>query len=237
MPFGPRGIYKLVPRLSWQSDEQVSKVLARVSPGARIVDLGAGGRKISPETIALDFAPDSSTDVVGDVQRLPFRDASLDLVYATGLFEHVADERAVIAEMRRVLKPGGIVHVEVPFLEQYHEDPIDCRRLTVQGLELEMRSAGFETLGKGAHIGPTVTLLNAFARWCALWLEGDNRVARAASFACYAGLATVLYPFKFLDAILIRKKNAHRLAMGVYYTGAKREGAGAGGQATGSSLL
>jgi SAM-dependent methyltransferase len=227
MPFGPRGIYKLVPRLSWQSDEQVSKVLARVAPGARIVDLGAGGRRISPATIALDFAPDHDTDVVGDVQRLPFRDASLDLVYATGLFEHVADERAVIAEMRRVLKTGGIVHVEVPFLEQYHEDPIDCRRLTVQGLELEMSAAGFETLGKGAHIGPTVTLLNAFARWCALWLEGDSLPARACSFGCYALLSTVLYPFKFLDWILIRKKNAHRLAMGVYYTGAKRAAAGA----------
>jgi SAM-dependent methyltransferase len=219
MPFGPRGIYRLIPRLSWQADEQVSSVEARMGPGARAVDLGAGGRKISPETICLDFIAQENTDVIGDVQRLPFRDASLDLVYATGLFEHVLDERAVIAEMRRVLKIGGIVHVEVPFLEQYHEDPIDCRRLTVQGLELEMSAAGFETVKKGAHIGPTVTLLNTFARWVSLWLEGDNVVCKALSFAAYAALATVLYPFKFLDWILIRKRNAHRLAMGVYYTG------------------
>lgn len=219
MPFGPRGIYTFIPRLSWQADEQVSKVLARVGPGARIVDLGAGGRKISAGTVCLDFISQTNTDVVGDVQRLPFADASLDLVYATGLFEHVLDERAVIAEMRRVLKPGGLVHIEVPFLEQYHEDPIDCRRMTVQGLELAMQGSGFDTVKKGAHIGPTVTLLNAFARWVALWFEGDNVVCRATSFACYSLLATVLYPFKFLDWILIRKKNAHRLAMGVYYTG------------------
>src|SRR6185295_19406749 len=113
--------------------------------------------------------PGPGTDVVGDVQRLPFRDASIDLVYATGLFEHVADERAVIAEIARVLKRGGRVHVEVPFLEQYHEDPIDCRRMTAPGLELEMRSFGFETEASGAHIGPTVTLLNTTARWWALW--------------------------------------------------------------------
>jgi SAM-dependent methyltransferase len=156
------------------------------------------------------------------VQRLPFRDGSLDLVYATGLFEHVLDERAVIAEMRRVLKPGGLVHIEVPFLEQYHEDPIDCRRMTVQGLELAMSAAGFDTLKKGAHIGPTVTVLNASARWASLWFEGENVVSKALSFACYSLLATIFYPFKFLDWILIKKKNAHRLAMGVYYTGRKQ---------------
>jgi SAM-dependent methyltransferase len=216
MPFGPRGIYRLIPRLSWQADEQVSKVEKTVGPRARIVDLGAGGRKISPSTVCLDFIAQENTDVIGDVQRLPFKDGSLDLVYATGLFEHVRDE---LAEMRRVLKVGGLVHVEVPFLEQYHEDPIDCRRMTVQGLELEMSAFGFDTVKKGAHIGPTVTLLNMFARWVSLWLEGDNAVCKAASFAAYASLATLLYPFKFLDWILIKKKNAHRLAMGVYYTG------------------
>lgn len=222
MPFGPQGIYRRIPSLTWQSDEQVSRVLARAGPEARIVDLGAGGRRISPRTVCLDFVRGSGTDVVGDVQRLPFRDGSLDLVYATGLFEHVLDERAVIAEMRRVLKPGGIAHVEVPFLEQYHEDPIDCRRLTVQGLEIEMRAAGFETVAKGAHIGPTVTLVNMIARWASLWFEGESRIAKALSFGCFAVLSTLLWPVKFLDRYLIRKRGAQTLAMGVFYTGVRR---------------
>lgn len=222
MPYGPRGLYTLIPRLTWQSAEQVSRVLAQAPRGARIVDLGAGGRKISPETIALDFIPDANTNVVGDVQRLPFADGSLDLVYATGLLEHVQDERAVIAEIHRVLKIGGLAHIEVPFLEQYHEDPIDCRRLTVAGLEMAMRERGFETVAKGAHIGPTVTMLNTLARWAALWFEGDNRVCKVLSGACFALLSTVFWPFKFLDGILIRKKGAHTLALGVYFTGAKK---------------
>ena len=221
MPYGPRGFYKLIPRLTWQSDEQVSKVLARVPATSRIVDLGAGGRKISGNTICVDFVAAQNTDVVADVQRLPFRDESIDLVYATGLFEHVADERAVIAEIRRVLKTGGLVHVEVPFLEQYHEDPIDCRRMTVQGLEMEMRAFRFETVQKGPHIGPTVTMLNLVARWWALWFEGKNVVSKALSAGTFVLLSTLFYPFKFLDRFLIRKPNAHVLAMGVYYTGVK----------------
>jgi SAM-dependent methyltransferase len=221
MPFGPRGLYRWIPRLTWQARAEVERVLARAPAGARIVDLGAGGRRISPETICLDFVPDAGTDVVGNVEVLPFRDASVDLVYATGLFEHVADERALIDEIRRVLKPGAVVHVEVPFLEQYHEDPIDCRRFTAPGLELLMRRSGFRTLASGAHIGPTVAMLNLVARWCALWLEGRGVVPRALSFGCFVALSTVFWPFKFLDAILIRREGAHRLAMGVFYTGAR----------------
>jgi SAM-dependent methyltransferase len=222
MPFGPRGIYRFLPRLTWQARAQVDRVLARVPPSARVVDLGAGGRRISPGTIAVDFVADGNTDVVADVQRLPFADASIDLVYATGLLEHVVDERAVIAEIGRVLKPGGIAHLEVPFLEQYHEDPIDVRRLTAPGLERALASAGFDTLESGPHIGPTVTLLNTTARWWALWLEGESRLAKALSFGVFAFLSTVFWPFKFLDALLIQKRGAHTLALGVYVTGRKR---------------
>jgi len=221
MPYGPRGIYRLIPSLTWQCDEQVSKVLLRTGAGARIADLGAGGRRITPETICVDFVAGEGTDVVGDVGRLPFRDGSLDLVFATGLLEHVEDERAVIGEIHRVLRRGGLVHVEIPFLEQYHEDPIDCRRLTADGLERAMRAAGFRTLGRGAHIGPTVTLLNTSARWWSLWFEGESRLARGLSFACFAALSCVFWPLRFLDRLLIRRKGAEGLAMGVYFTGEK----------------
>ena len=221
MPYGPRGIYRLIPNLTWQCEEQVASVLARVGNGAKVVDLGAGGRRISPKTVALDFVAGPGTNVVGDVQRLPFRDGSVDLVFATGLFEHVEDERAVIGEIRRVLKTGGLVHVEIPFLEAYHEDPIDVRRLTADGLDRAMRRAGFKTLRRGGHIGPTVALVSLAARWGALWFEGDGKVAKILSFATFTGASIVLWPLKFLDRLLSRKKGAHGLSMGVYFTGEK----------------
>ena len=221
MPYGPRGIYRLIPNLTWQCDEQVASALARAGARARIVDLGAGGRRISPNTVAVDFVAGPDTDVVGDVQRLPFRDGSIDLVFATGLFEHVEDERAVIAEIRRILRTGGLVHVEIPFLEAYHEDPIDVRRLTADGLDRAMQSQGFRTLRRGGHIGPTVALVSLAARWSALWFEGEGRIAKALSFATFTAASFLLWPFKFLDGLLRRKKGAHGLSMGVYFTGEK----------------
>ncbi|MBL8862903.1 MAG: class I SAM-dependent methyltransferase [Planctomycetes bacterium] len=224
MPFGPQGLYRAIPAIAWQSAPQVARVLELAPPGARIVDLGAGGRRITPGTVCVDFLRLASTDVIGDVARLPFRDGSADLVYATGLLEHVVDERAVLREMARILKPGGLAHVEVPFLEQYHEDPIDVRRMTVPGLALALEAAGFDVVSRGAHIGPTATLLNAWARWWALVFDGPSLPARAASLVIFVLCSTLAWPFKFLDALLIHKRRAHTLALGVYCTGRKRGG-------------
>jgi SAM-dependent methyltransferase len=221
MPWYEESYLRFFPSLTRQSRPQVESVLRRVPPGALVVDLGAGGRRISPKTVCVDFVPFSGTNLVADVQRLPIRDASVDLIFATGLLEHVADDRAVTAEAWRVLRPGGLFHVELPFLQQYHEDPIDCRRYTVEGLARELQRAGFEPLQSGAHIGPTVTMITLAAYYAALLFEGKSRAARAVSTGVFLLSSMLFYPFKFLDGLLMEKKSAHRLAFGVYCTGRK----------------
>jgi len=129
MPWGQQDFRRFIPPLTWQCRPQVRRVVADQPPGAVVVDLGAGGRRIAPQVITVDFLPVPGVDLVADVSRLPFADGSVDLAIATGVIEHLADERAFMAEIARIVRKGGIVHLEVPFLQQYHEDPIDCRRL------------------------------------------------------------------------------------------------------------
>lgn len=50
-----------------------------------------------------------------DLQDLAMPDASLDLLTASEVFEHVADDRRALAEVRRVLRPGGALAMTVPF--------------------------------------------------------------------------------------------------------------------------
>lgn len=57
----------------------------------------------------LDFA--SVEGVVSDAAALPFADASFDKVIAMHMLYHVPDQAAAIAEMHRVLKPGGTLGV------------------------------------------------------------------------------------------------------------------------------
>ncbi|MFL6197039.1 MAG: methyltransferase domain-containing protein [Thermoanaerobaculia bacterium] len=221
MPWNEETYLRFFPSLTWQSNPQVESVLRRAPDGARILDLGAGGRQIAPGVLCVDFTPFPNTRLVADVHRLPVRAGTVDVLFATGLLEHVDDERAVIAEMVRVLRPGGLAHVELPFLQQFHEDPIDCRRLTVDGLAREMKRAGLEPVSSGFHIGPTVTILTLLAYYGAMLFEGESKASRAVSTGVFLLLSGLFYPFKFLDRWLIRKRTAHRLAFGVFCTARK----------------
>lgn len=50
---------------------------------------------------------------VGDIEKLSFKDASFDLVVAAGVIEYLADDDGALAEIRRVLKPGGVAILSV----------------------------------------------------------------------------------------------------------------------------
>jgi ubiquinone/menaquinone biosynthesis C-methylase UbiE len=52
--------------------------------------------------------------VRGDMQRLPFRDGSFDKVLMTEALEHVRDDRLALAEIHRLLAPGGVLALSVP---------------------------------------------------------------------------------------------------------------------------
>ena len=103
-------------------------------PGQRLLDVGCGpatitvdlARLVAPgEVTAVDGSPAAAdlardearsagvdlTVVVAQADALPFDDDSFDVVHAHQLLQHVTDPVAVLAEMRRVTRPGGLVAV------------------------------------------------------------------------------------------------------------------------------
>lgn len=52
--------------------------------------------------------------VRGDTYRLPFADASFDCIIASEILEHLHEDDAALAEIDRILRPGGILAVSVP---------------------------------------------------------------------------------------------------------------------------
>jgi ubiquinone/menaquinone biosynthesis C-methylase UbiE len=54
-------------------------------------------------------------------EALPFDDESFDIVYSSNVLEHVQDPERVMFEAVRVLKPGGVLHFEIPNFMSYYE--------------------------------------------------------------------------------------------------------------------
>ena len=104
-------------------------------PGTRLLDVGCGqGRhalgavRLGAAVVALDREAADCKDLAGalagetgvgcpangDGLALPFADRSFDRVIAAEVLEHVPDDRAAVAELVRVLRPGGRLAVTVP---------------------------------------------------------------------------------------------------------------------------
>jgi SAM-dependent methyltransferase len=70
----------------------------------------------------LDYVDTYHPDIVGDVQDLPLPDDSEEAIVCNAILEHVENPIKAAAELHRVLKPGGLCFMYVPFLYYYHAE-------------------------------------------------------------------------------------------------------------------
>jgi len=158
-----------------------------VQRGERLLDLGCGGGRhafqavrLGARVVALDAmatevaqvrdtigamvdagevrGDDEAGVVQGDALRLPFADASFDRVIASEVLEHIPDDDTAMAELSRVLRPGGTMAVTVPrfgpeavnwaLSNDYHDVPGGHVRIYRRSTLVErLRRAGLRPVG------------------------------------------------------------------------------------------
>jgi SAM-dependent methyltransferase len=118
----------------------------------RMLDLGCGTRpyaKLYGELFGMCIAGDfdqrtADLDVRLDATALPFAAQSFDLVLFIEVIEHVPDAAKAMAEVARVLRPGGVLLITWPFNYMIHEDPHDYVRFTEFGMDRILRAYGLK---------------------------------------------------------------------------------------------
>jgi len=206
------GILRFLPSPTLVIRDHIAETLALLPKSASICDVGAGGRRILPDVTTVDGFAAPGVDVVSDIHRLALSDRVFDCVFCTGTLEHVRDPRQAVAEIHRIVRPGGIVHIDVPFIQGYHADPTDYWRFTLDGLKLLCED--FDELASGTHIGPTSGLVWIAREWANSW--SSHRVI---SNVLLGTFAVLLAPLKYLDYLMIRGARSHRVASAVYFRG------------------
>jgi SAM-dependent methyltransferase len=82
-------------------------------------------------------------DLIWDGQTIPLDECSIDCAMLTEVLEHCPEPEKVIKEILRVLKPGGLLFLTVPFFWTLHEVPHDEYRYTPFALERHLKNSGF----------------------------------------------------------------------------------------------
>ncbi|WML66570.1 MAG: hypothetical protein METHP_00005 [Methanoregula sp. SKADARSKE-2] len=98
-------------------------------------DLGCGNRK-KGEAVGIDINPDSSADVIHDLNAFPypFEDSSFNEIYADNVIEHLDNVIKVMDEIYRISRPGGIIIIKVPYFRSRYAfiDPTHKHYFTVE---------------------------------------------------------------------------------------------------------
>lgn len=113
--------------------ERLEQFLTRHASSERTLDIGSGGSsygRFFPNRISVDADAKRKPDIIADAHRLPFRDAEFPVILCTEVLEHLIDPRTAIAEMKRVLAPGGKVILTTRFAYPIHDAPGDYWRFT-----------------------------------------------------------------------------------------------------------
>ena len=124
-----------------------------VRPGQRVLDAGSGRapyRKLfghaayeTADFVAVKGKKYREPDYVCDLAAIPVEDARFDHVLLTQVLEHIPEPAVVLAELHRVMKPGGTLWLTAPLFYAEHERPYDFFRYTRYGLQHLLEGAGF----------------------------------------------------------------------------------------------
>ncbi len=198
--------------------KSIKSLLNNIPEGNLILNLGSGFKIIRKDVINVDSFPFKGVDVVADIKKIPFLDDSVDFIICDAVLEHIDEPDAVIKEMSRVLRPGGLVYVTIPFIFGFHSCPEDYYRWTESGLRARMKD--FCKAEVGVCVGPSSAMVFILSEWLAIILSfGIKRIYESLIIL----FLIVLSPLKLLDFFYYKYPPSKNIAAGFYFIGYKQD--------------
>ncbi|WP_057464625.1 methyltransferase domain-containing protein [Pseudovibrio sp. POLY-S9] len=118
--------------------------------GGRLLEVGAQHKPVSKyfpefEYANMDIRKTLENTIIGDITSCQHvMSQSFDFIFSVDVFEHLRKPWKAADEIKRLIKPGGIVFISTVFSWRYHPSPIDFWRFSPAGLESLFE--GLETL-------------------------------------------------------------------------------------------
>lgn len=158
----------------------------------KVLNAGSGTRDlshlVSGELVNLDIGwpgdESANLHIRSPLHRIPVEANQFDVILCMAVMEHVENPEEVVPELLRVLKPGGILVLEVPFLQPEHKVPTDFQRYTKDGLARLVSHHGFKVIS----IRGIFNVYHTFYWQVFIWLHLKNSVPYLAMRICFLRL-------------------------------------------------
>jgi len=151
----PRPLRRYLLHFEAVIEDQVGAFSTSLPDGALVLDAGAGEGSYKTffarqRYVGVDLGIGDSTwnyralDAIANLEALPFPRNTFDAMVNIVTLEHVREPGAVLAELARVVKPGGRLLLVVPHEWEEHQQPHDYFRYTRYGVQHLLERAGFD---------------------------------------------------------------------------------------------
>ncbi len=135
------------------------RIAKHVPDSGSILDIGSGTAPVSPDlarTVVADISAEAMKNVsaaskeVTSITAMSFDAASFDCVLCSEVLEHISDDEKAISELRRVLRPGGVLIATVPYQKRLWAEDDEyvghIRRYDPGELEQKLQAGGFKEM-------------------------------------------------------------------------------------------
>lgn len=178
------------------------------------LNFGSGESAKLPKIVNLDICFSKTVDIVYDGISIPFRDETFDMAMSQEVFEHIPDPYNSLREVARVLKPGAMFYLQLPFIIGFHGIPHDYWRFTRSGIREFAASGGlFEIVEEGMAVGHGTGLYRVLVEFFATTASVFGRFL----YKPAKMLAAILfYWVKLFDVLTPYASEPHRVAGGYF---------------------
>lgn len=180
------------------------------------LSIGGGPNRVAPHFTNVNISYYPNVDVVADAHKLPYADGSVDVIFHEAVLEHLHTPLKAVAEMHRVLKPGGKILSITPFLHEYHGYPYHYCNFTLTGHAHLYKETGFNILDSGTCVGPMHALYSLNLRGMDMFLPPVIKII-AKGIMKFTGILFM----RPLDELFNKNPESHILATTTYVAAEK----------------
>ncbi|GAB4036913.1 methyltransferase domain-containing protein [Spirosoma jeollabukense] len=193
------------------ANESFREIFDNQSDTALCIAIGGGPLRHHPKLTNLNIGGFKNVDVVADAYSLPYANNSVDAVYIEAVLEHLEFPEHAVKEIFRVLKKGGKVYADTPFMQGFHGYPNHFQNFTIEGHKRLFSRNGFTVIQSGTSVGPTFVLFSFLKQYIQKYIYPS--IFKYPLLVIAAGASLV---FKPIDLLLNDKEKSHFLASSTF---------------------
>ena len=156
-----------------------------------MLNAGSAETRFGTNCVNVDIQAKSNVDIVCDLHDLPEDIGEFDVVICNAVLQYCHDPRRVADNLLRVLKPGGLLFVDAPWVQPYCPDMPDRYRFSKEALCDVFKA--FEPI----ECGPSLTSGSALHMQAVFIAQGVTH-NRYVNFALSKAVSAALYPLRFV---------------------------------------